>query len=73
MAMNSTTGKPIWWKNVAYLYRTDVPAMPNGSGPVWPSPNGGIMAYSAFDENNVYVAVTNQGIKLLQQAWRRSC
>ena len=61
MAMNSTTGEPIWWENVAYLYRTDIPAMPNGSGSVWPSPNGGIMAYSAFDENNVYVAVTNQG------------
>ena len=61
MAMNSTIGKPIWWKNVALLYRTNVPAMPNGSGPVWPSPSGGVMAYSAFDENNVYVAVTNQG------------
>ena len=61
MAMNSTTGKPIWWENVAYLYRTDVPAMPNGSGAVWPSPSGGVHAYSAFDENNVYVAVTNQG------------
>ena len=28
------------------------------SGPV---PSGGVMAYSAFDENNVYVAVSNQG------------
>ena len=62
MAMNSTTGKPIWWTNVALLYRTNVPATPNGSGAVWPSPSGGVMAYSAFDENNVYVAVTNQGM-----------
>ncbi len=61
MAMNSTTGKPVWWTNVAYLYRTDVPAMPNGSGPVWPSVSGGVMSYSAFDENNLYVAVSNQG------------
>jgi len=61
MAMNSTTGKPIWWSNVAYLYRINVQAMPNGSGPVWPSTNGGVLAYSAFDENNIYLAVTNQG------------
>lgn len=61
MAMDSVTGTPIWWTNVAYLYRTDVPAMPNGSGPVWPSVSGGVMAYSAFDENNIYVAVSNQG------------
>jgi alcohol dehydrogenase (cytochrome c) len=62
IAMNSTTGKPIWWNNVAYLYRTNVPAMTNGSGPVWPSPSGGVHSYSAFDENNVYVAITNQGM-----------
>jgi glucose dehydrogenase len=62
MAMNSTTGKPIWWTNVALLYHTNVQATPNGSGAVWPSPSGGVMAYSTFDENNVYVAVTNQGM-----------
>lgn len=62
MAMNASTGKPIWWTNVAFLYRSNVPAMLNGSGAVWPSPSGGVMAYSAFDENNIYVAVTNQGM-----------
>lgn len=62
MAMNSTTGEPIWWTNVALLYRTNVPATSNGSGAVWPSPAGGVHAYSAFDENNIYVAVTNQGM-----------
>ena len=62
MAMNSITGEPIWWTNVALLYRTNVPATPNGSGAVWPSPAGGVHAYSAFDENNIYVAVTNQGM-----------
>jgi alcohol dehydrogenase (cytochrome c) len=62
MAMNSTTGEPIWWTNVALLYRTNVPATPNGSGAVWPSPAGGVHAYSAFDENNIYVAVTNQAM-----------
>ncbi|WP_292391418.1 PQQ-binding-like beta-propeller repeat protein [Methanosarcina sp. UBA5] len=67
MAMDSSTGKPIWWTNVAYLYRTDVPAMPNGSGAVWPSPSGGVMAYSAFDENTVYVAVTNQGMNFFSR------
>ena len=67
MAMNSTTGKPIWWKNVAYLYRTNIPAMPNGSGAVWPSPSGGVHSYSAFDENNVYVAVTNQGMNYFSE------
>lgn len=60
MAMDSATGKPIWWTNVAYTYRTYAQASPNGSGEVWPSPDGGIQAYSAFDEKNVYVAVTNQ-------------
>jgi len=67
MAMNANTGKPIWWRNVAILYRENVPAMPNGSGPVWPSPSGGIMAYSAFDEKNVYVAVTNQGMNFFSK------
>jgi len=62
MAMDAVSGEPMWWTNVAFLYRIDVPAMPNGSGPVWPSPSGGVMAYSAFDGNNVYVAVTNQGM-----------
>lgn len=60
MAMDTVTGKPLWWTNVAYTYRTSAQASPNGSGTVWPSPDGGIQAYSAFDENNVYVAVTNQ-------------
>lgn len=67
MAMDSATGKPIWWTNVAYLYRTDVPAMPNGSGAIWPSPSGGVMAYSAFDENTIYVSVTNQGMNFFSR------
>ena len=62
VAMDQATGKPIWWVNVALLYRANVQAMPNGSGPVWPGTSDGIEAYSAFDENNVYVAVTNRGM-----------
>lgn len=56
MAMNASTGEPIWWVNVAYTYRTSAQASPNGSGEVWPSADGGVQAYSAFDENNVYVS-----------------
>jgi len=64
MAMDAATGKPIWWKNIAVLYREwAAPAPePEGSGPVWPGPGCGIEAFTAFDSNTVYVAVSNQGM-----------
>jgi hypothetical protein len=36
--------------------------MPNGSGAIWPGPADGIESYSAFDENSVFVAVSNRGM-----------
>jgi glucose dehydrogenase len=62
MAMDPITGTPIWWGNVAVLYRANVSAMPNGSGVIWPGPADGIESYSAFDENNVYVSISNRGM-----------
>ena len=50
--MNSTTGKPIWGRNVVFLYRADF------SG-------AGVQAYCAFDENNVCVFITNPGMNYL--------
>ena len=67
MAMDPATGKPVWWGNVAVLYRTNVSAMPNGSGAIWPGSADGIESYSAFDENNVYVAVSNQGMNFFSK------
>lgn len=61
MAMDAATGKPIWWKNLAVLYRSDTPPLKNGSGPVWPGPNVGVEDYTAFDNSTIYAAVTNQG------------
>lgn len=60
-ALDAATGKPIWWKNIAVLYRDNVPPMPNGSGVVWPGPGCGIEAYTASDNSTVYAAVSNQG------------
>lgn len=64
MAMDAATGKPIWWRNVAVLYRDwAAPAPePEGSGPVWPGPGDGIEAYTAFDNSTIYAAVSNQGM-----------
>jgi alcohol dehydrogenase (cytochrome c) len=67
MAMDKATGKPIWWRNVAVLYRANVSAMPNGSGAIWPGSADGIESYSAFDENSLYVAVTNRGMNFFSR------
>jgi alcohol dehydrogenase (cytochrome c) len=62
IALDADTGKPIWWRNVAVLYRDNVAPAPNGSGEIWPGPGNGIEAYSAADNSTVYVAVSNQGM-----------
>ncbi len=64
MAMDAASGKPIWWRNLAILYRNWVaPAPePDGSGPVWPGPGVGIESYTAFDNSTIYAAVSNQGM-----------
>lgn len=60
IAMDAATGKPIWWTTVGYVSRDNVLPSVNGSGPVWPSASGGVMAYSAFDNDTLYVSVSNQ-------------
>jgi len=67
IAMDAATGKPIWWKNVAVLYRTNVSPMPNGSGAIWPGTADGIEAYSAYDNSSVYVAVSNRGMNFFSE------
>jgi len=58
IAMNATTGTPIWWNTVGFNFRADVAPSPEGSGPIWPGTQGGIEAYAAADEQNLYVAVS---------------
>ncbi|MFB3764575.1 MAG: PQQ-binding-like beta-propeller repeat protein [Methanotrichaceae archaeon] len=63
MAMNATTGKPIWWKNLAILYMGKMTTFPNGTTVqlVWPGSGDGIEDYTAFDNSTIYAAVSNQG------------
>jgi alcohol dehydrogenase (cytochrome c) len=60
-ALDASTGKPIWTRNLAILYRENATATPTGSGPVWPGPGCGIEDYTAFDNSTIYVGVSNQG------------
>ncbi len=61
-ALDADTGKVLWWRNIAHLYRSEVPPMPNGSGPVWPGPGAGIEDFTAADNDTIYAAVSNQGM-----------
>jgi alcohol dehydrogenase (cytochrome c) len=58
-ALDATNGNVIWNDTVAVQHNTEVQAKPNGSGPVWPGPGGGVEAYSANDNHTAYFAVTN--------------
>lgn len=62
IVMNSTTGKPIWWKNVAFTHRNEAPPAPIGSGMVWPAADGGIDDFVAFDNNTLYAATSSIGV-----------
>lgn len=62
MAMNASTGKPIWWRNIAVLQNENIPASPNGTNGTWPGSGCGIEDYTAFDDSTVYAAVSNQGM-----------
>lgn len=59
MAMDAATGKPIWWKNLAYLYRATAKPSINGSGEVWPGTQNGVEAYTAVDNDTLYAAISN--------------
>lgn len=62
MAMDATTGKPIWWKKLGKQYNTDTVPSPTGSGMIW---SYGIFNYHAVDNNNnntLYITATNRGL-----------
>jgi alcohol dehydrogenase (cytochrome c) len=59
VAMNATTGTPVWWTIVGCLYREDVLPSVNGSGEVWPNGAGGVQDFSTVDNDTLYVAVSN--------------
>jgi outer membrane protein assembly factor BamB len=60
MAMDASTGKPIWWKTLGKQYNTNAIPSANGSGMIW---TYGIFNYHAVDDNNtLYIAATNRGL-----------
>jgi alcohol dehydrogenase (cytochrome c) len=61
MAMNATTGKPIWWNVLGVRYNDWAQPSQNGTV-IWPATQNGIESFTAFDENNVYAAVSNTGV-----------
>ncbi|HZA08157.1 MAG TPA: multicopper oxidase domain-containing protein, partial [Nitrososphaeraceae archaeon] len=58
-AIDAANGKVIWNDTVAVQHNTEVQAKPNGTGPVWPGPGGGVLGYTANDNHTAYFAVTN--------------
>ncbi|MCE5338314.1 MAG: PQQ-binding-like beta-propeller repeat protein [Methanomicrobiaceae archaeon] len=63
MAMNASTGKPVWWNNLAVTYNVDKQAAPSGSDVVWPGPGHGLEAYTAVDNDTLYADVSNMGMR----------
>ena len=61
IVMNSTTGKPIWWKVVAVTVNNEAIPTPNGSIVTWPGSDHGVEAWTAFDNSTLYAAVSNNG------------
>ena len=60
MAMDASTGKPIWWKTLGKQYNTNAIPSANGSGMIW---TYGIFNYHAVDDNNtLYITATNRGL-----------
>ncbi|MGA9099011.1 MAG: PQQ-binding-like beta-propeller repeat protein [Methanotrichaceae archaeon] len=60
-ALDAATGKPIWWRNLAVLYNVNAAPTKNGTT-TWPGPGSGIEDFTAFDNNTIYAAVSNQGM-----------
>ncbi|MDD1675430.1 MAG: PQQ-binding-like beta-propeller repeat protein, partial [Methanomicrobiales archaeon] len=59
MAMNATTGAPLWWTTLTSVQNIDQNPSPGGTDVVIPGPGAGIEAFTATDGKNVYVAATN--------------
>lgn len=56
MAMDATTGKPVWWVNTIFTQNVEQQPSPQGTDVVWPSPGAGIEAFTATDGRYVYAA-----------------
>jgi glucose dehydrogenase len=61
IAMDSATGKEIWWKTLGKQINADAIPSPSGSGMIWVS---GIFNYHAVDsgDNTLFVSATNRGV-----------
>jgi alcohol dehydrogenase (cytochrome c) len=63
MAMDATTGKPIWWVTLTYLQNENQQPSAKGTDVVWPGPGAGIEAYTATDGKYVYAAASNTPVR----------
>lgn len=59
VAMDATTGKPIWSRTVGKQYNTDSIPLPGGSGVVW---SYGINSFHAVNNDTLYIAAVNRGV-----------
>ncbi|HEY7571651.1 MAG TPA: PQQ-binding-like beta-propeller repeat protein [Nitrososphaeraceae archaeon] len=61
MAMDATTGHPVWWKTIGPNYNIDSLPSRRGSGMIW---FYGISNFHAVDDvsNSLYISATNRGV-----------
>lgn len=59
--LDATTGHILWKLPVGIQYNTDAKVTPNGTGPVWPGPQGGVEYATANDNKTAYFVVSNMG------------
>jgi outer membrane protein assembly factor BamB len=59
IAMDASTGKEIWWKELGIRYNASSIPSPNGSGTIWAY---GVYNYHAVDNDTVYIPATNRGL-----------
>ncbi|MEN6340969.1 MAG: PQQ-binding-like beta-propeller repeat protein [Methanospirillum sp.] len=67
MAMNASTGTPIWWVTLIDLMNADQNPTPEGTDIVMPGPGAGIEAFTATDGKFVYAAASNTGGRYYSQ------
>jgi alcohol dehydrogenase (cytochrome c) len=67
MAMDASTGKPLWWVNTIYTQNVGQNPTPNGTDVVWPGPGAGIEAFTATDGKYVYVAGSSTPVRYYSQ------
>jgi alcohol dehydrogenase (cytochrome c) len=59
IAMDASSGREIWWKELGKRYNVSSIPMPNGSGTIWAY---GVYNYHAVDSNTAYIPATNRGL-----------